>query len=139
MLVFYINVACLLVCCIYEKNSVSALVIGNLANLMLLILEIKTAYSQGRKYWKSLFNQFDVLTNLLSIVIYGLQSEGVDNTGIVVTVGISLTIVFIRGILYLRVFSNTRFLIAMIIRVFKDMGPFLIILFAFILSGTFLD
>ena len=72
MLVFYINVVCLLVCCIYERNSVSALVIGNLANLMLLILEIKTAYSQGRKYWKSLFNQFDVLTNLLSIVIYGL-------------------------------------------------------------------
>ena len=139
MFLFYVNVLSLVVCIIYYQGNRRAQFVGNLANFVLLLVELKTALSQGRKYLSSIFNLFDVIVAAFSIFGYFFAEDALGDDELTVAIGVALAIVFLRAIFYLRVFSATRFLIAMIIRVFYDFVAFVVIFLNFIGLAVLID
>ena len=105
---------------------------------LLLIFEAKCLWAQrhGGAYFKDPWNYVDLFNSLGSIVIVGILIGYPDSRGLglILIRIILLSIVFMRGITMLRLFKRTRYLITMILSVFKDMVAFLTILASVVMA-----
>ena len=106
-----------------------------------LFFEAKCLYSQRRdsRYFTDVWNYVDLLINVSSIVIVSLTIADAQNEDLVwILLRMALlAAVWIRSMTWLRVNKNTRYLITMVLSVFKDMVAFLIILGVSILGFAF--
>ena len=105
---------------------------------LLLFFELKCVWTQrhGGAYFKDPWNYVDLFNCLGGIVIVGILIDSAESRSLAwILIRIFLLlIVFIRGITLLRLFKRTRYLITMILSVFKDMVAFLIILSSLVLT-----
>lgn len=109
-------------------------------NSLFLIYEFKNCISNFSRYIRDPWNYYDIFIQVLSIVANGLVA-GKEETQMTIALNwvrvIVVLLVGIRAITWLRVFSPTRYLITMVLGVFQDFVPFLIILITAIFVFAF--
>jgi hypothetical protein len=106
-----------------------------------ILFEIKCIAGEAKKYFKQFLNivSFGMLVLCLVTVLVLLEfpsswnSNNVHAMRIVSTVAIS-----IRGIMQLRVFKQTRYIVTMLTQVFINVYPFMVVFIYVILIMTFL-
>lgn len=109
-------------------------------NIFFIFFEIKCAASASRSYVKDKWNYVDIGAQTFSIVIcllcYGTPPGELSMTLSFLKV-ICVLLMGFRSLTWLRVFQSTRYLITMVLEVFIDVVPFLIILVAASLLTSF--
>ena len=125
----------------YHSNHPAVAGMIMLFDLSQLFFEAKCLYSQrsDSRYYKDVWNYVDLLINVSSIVIISVTIADAQNEDLIwILLRMALLAsVWIRSMTWLRVNKNTRYLITMVLSVFKDMLAFLIILAVSILGFTF--
>jgi len=87
-------------------------------------------------YFSSMWNCLDIC-GFTALPISIIQKEyHYDYPGMQAVLGIIYAILFLRGMSYMRIFNNLRYLINMIIEILKDMRSFIIILVYWIIALT---
>ena len=109
--------------------GVSALVLSAL----LVLFEVKTFFTDYRVYFQSLWNLFDLVAFLffIFVVIHNMATDEEAHTVELANVWfrfISVLLLSVRSLVWLRVFSPTRYMVTMVLEVFNDFAPILIIL-----------
>ena len=106
--------------------------------LFFVVMEIVVvSASTFRKHYSNLYNKIDGIIYISSILIFlNIEIDLIgDETGLI-TNSITVCYMFlvgVRGLIYLRVMDNVRYLVRMLIEVFWDMRAFLSVLAASIL------
>ena len=136
-LLYILMTALLIYNVIFNPGELGSKIVVILICAYFLIVKAKIIYSQGWHHLKSVFNCFDLLTLILTFIVIGLD-EATEDAAIIFN-AVALGCIFTRAILSLRVFNTTRFLIAMIVKVFVDIIPFLLILLSYLVQYTFID
>lgn len=110
-------------------------------NILFFIYEVVNGLSlEAKEYLSDLWNIFDLLMLVFSFanVIVILNTDSPDLIYYAWLRVVTVTFLWVRAITWLRVFSATRYLIAMVLQVFLDMRAFLIVFIAAILGYTFI-
>lgn len=104
---------------------------------VLLVFEIKCAFTLGSSYFQRSSNSFDIVTMLtnfaVSIVLLVSPELGAADNGDLgaafLNWGLLLAglLICLRGVTWFRVFRATRYLITMVMQVFIDFVPFLLL------------
>ena len=99
-----------------------------LFNALFFIYEIKCLFGQGRKtYFESYWNWMDIFVQSFSFCI-AVVCMSVQNTDSKVMAWLrifAISLIYLRAITWFRIFKPTRYLITMMIRVFREMVSFL--------------
>lgn len=106
-------------------------------NFYLLFYEILVLCSGFKDYFASVYNWMDLFEYILApIAMFILYTSKADDTTIATNAfyDIVLMICLFRSLSLLQIFDRVRYMIAMIIRVFKDMTGFLSIYVGSILA-----
>ena len=121
-----------------ESKTLGTIVI--ILNSLFLVYEFKNCISNFSRYIRDPWNYYDIFIQVLSIVACSLI-VGKDEDKMTITLNwirvLVVLLVGIRAITWLRVFSPTRYLITMVLGVFQDFVPFLIILITAIFVFAF--
>lgn len=103
----------------------------SILNILFLLFELKCAFADYKMYLRSVWNWTDLAIHTLSIAtVYSLMGASDPNNDLtlawlrVINVGL----LSFRGITMLRVFKQTRYLITMLLQVFLDVIPFIVVL-----------
>ena len=106
-------------------------------NALFFLYEIKCLVGQGMKtYFESYWNCMDLLVQSFSFCI-AVVCMSVQNTDSKVMAWLrifAISLIYLRAITWFRVFKRTRYLITMMIQVFRDMVSFLAIFLACIVG-----
>ena len=114
----------------YMDNVSLGVIIASL-NAILLLLEVRGAQVDWKEWRGSMWNWIDaaVLSYCgVTIIVFLSSTEDYDSIGVT---WVRLTVVLllgIRSITWLRIFKPTRYLITMVLAVFVDIIPFIIVL-----------
>ena len=106
----------------------------------MLVFEVIDMATKRTEYFKSIFNIFDVILYPLGmgltayVVIEGY--EFLENERENFLSSLVLYLALLRAVSMLRVLDSTRYLILMILKVYSDMTPFLIVLLGQGVSGS---
>ena len=124
---------------IFQKKQWYCTVPFYLIYSIMLIYELIDVVNKGWVYFTNLFNWFDILLYpcSMALVTY-ILAEGhdfMDNQFNNFLVFALLYIALTRAVSMLRVLDSTRYLIYMILMVYKDMTPFMVVL-SFYIVGT---
>lgn len=113
----------------HDKIIIIPLVI---LNFYFASYEIKSWIS-GRNYIRSMFNWADLLLIFWVFVIVALNALFTESQVRYLSVCnfFCSTLINVRGITYLRAFDSLRYLIEMVLKIYSDIGAFLIIMFIF--------
>ena len=118
---------------IIDQKSIPLVVLCILFNVIYVIYELICAWGEFFSHLFRDMNWLDLFCYLFNFftlaVIWSI--EDVSTLKQIVLV-LDIIFYFIRGITYLRIFKQTRYLISMILRVFFDIVSFLVILSLFI-------
>ena len=101
----------------YESNFVLFL-LCLILNILFIFFEITCARGDFRSFFSRGFNWLDALLFPLNIATLIITQVNVKNKEIVIAVDIF--VYMFRGLTFLRVFDGTRYLVAMILRVFRS-------------------
>ena len=104
---------------------------ASILNVLFMAFEIKCAAADIRRYLSSAWNWLDLFIHMFSIfTVYILifSNEIVSSSAIAWIRCINVLALSIRGITMLRVFKPTRYLITMLLQVFSDIIPFMVVL-----------
>ena len=107
---------------------------------ILICQEVKCIISDRRQWVSSLWNWMDMtilVYNSISIIVL---LSAIDTYGTIAITWIRVSIVIlvgIRSITWLRIFKPTRYLITMVLQVFVDIIPFIVILSSVIVIFAF--
>ena len=109
-------------------------------NVFFIIFEIKCACSATLSYFKDKWNYVDIIAQAFSIIIcsvcFGTPPSELSVAKSYLKV-ICVILMGFRSITWLRVFQSTRYLITMVLEVFIDVIPFLVILISASLLTSF--
>lgn len=134
----FLILSCTVLAYIYLGSRWDLQVLGGLTillNSFFILYEVKCGISQGKEYFQEIFNLFDLIVHGFSI---GTVSAMIRLNGQDPYLALNwcrvITIVFLgyRTITWLRINSQTRHLISILLAVFFDMLPFIVILTGFI-------
>lgn len=110
-----------------------------------LVFELKCASSSYKKYFKDFWNLFDLailgMGIVITIIVLKYERDGQEYRDNVALNWFRAIVVFglcARSLTLLRVFSMTRYLISMILRVFTNLIPFVVIILGLILTYAYL-
>ena len=107
--------------------------------LGMIVFEMIDVFSKGTKYFKSVYNWFDVILYPVamglntSVLINGYDFLKDELPNLVVV--LILYLALLRAVSMLRVLDSTRYLILMILRVYLDMTPFFVVLLFYIFGN----
>lgn len=114
-------------------------------NLLLILYEAKCWFSIGtKKYASSIWNLTDIVIQtycMCASILFIVNFESGEFLPTLVLNWIRVTVVpllLVRAITWLRIFSPTRYLITMVLQVFLDIRPFLIILTTVIFTFSYM-
>lgn len=114
------------------ENKTMAIIVV-VMNILFLLYEFKDMASNTIRYIKDPWNYFDLLIQIFSIVSC-LMIMGKTESEMTLALNwirvLVVTFIGVRSITWLRVFAPTRYLITMVLAVFQDFVPFLVILIA---------
>lgn len=132
---FWLLIMCMALHIILDQSSIVLLILCILFNVAYVIYEVICAWGEFFSHlfrdmnWLDLFCYFFNFFTLA--VIWTIEGQSTTKQVVIV---LDIIFFFIRGITYLRIFKQTRYLISMILRVFFDIVAFLVILFLFIIG-----
>ena len=125
----------------YQETNVLLGVVVCCLDSLFLVFEIKCLISEGSRYYFELFwNWVDILIHSGSITaaVILLSHPGMGQVGKTWIRTVPVLVLWIRATTWLRVFRPIRYLVTMVMQVFIDIMPFLIILAATILGYSYL-
>ena len=87
-------------------------------------------------YFESMWNYSDIAGFILLYVttFIGMFTTGMNGDSMQLLLALTYTFLILRGMSYLRIFSNLRYLINMVIEILKDMTSFMYLLIYWILG-----
>lgn len=104
-----------------------------------LVHEFLTIKNFKKKYFKSSWNNMDLILYVSSIVLVPLMwFKDVETQGWAVGRAVVLGIIWMRALSWLRIFRSVRYLIKMVLRVFADMVAWLVVLASSIIGFSFI-
>lgn len=116
-----------------------------LLTIAFLIFELKCASSNFKKYLSDFWNLFDLIILGKGIVItfvmlYHQRANLIERDNMSLNWFRSIVVfgMCVRSLTLLRVFSMTRYLISMILRVFTNLTPFVVIIISLIVTYAYL-
>jgi len=116
-----------------------------LLNLLLILYEVKCWSSIGTKvYLSSIWNLTDLVIQsycMFASILFMVHFRSSEFLSVLAVNWMRVTIVpllLVRAITWLRIFSPTRYLITMVLQVFLDIRPFLIILTTVIFTFSYM-
>ena len=128
----------LFVIVVFRENHWAILAAFYTIFVIMLIYDLTDIARKGHNYFRSVYNWFDLILYPAGIVLasyltrndYDFLKKQFQNLVIILLLNIALT----RVVSMLRVFDSMRYLILMILRVYLDMTPFIIVLTVYILG-----
>ena len=106
---------------------------------LMALFEIIDIFNEGAAYFKSVYNLFDILLYPAGMVIVGTAARdnyqylNEERTNFLVV--LVLYFGLLRTITMLRVIKETRYLMLMLLRTYKDMTPFLVVMFIYLIGN----
>ena len=122
----YLVSLCFFIAGIFDQKLI--ILLGTIANNILIIYEIAQMRMSGLEYWSDVWNQIDISRYILFTIQCLLSFFEIDietNIPLIVLVVIS----WVRGLTYFRIFDSTRYLTSLIFEVLKDMMSFMVLTF----------
>ena len=122
----------------FESRGLGVAII--VLNCFFLLFELKCLFSEGKHYFLSFWNWADVVlqTFCLASVVAILAKREMQNTTMNWLRLVSVLSIWIRAVTWFRVFRPIRYLVTMVMEVFADILPFLVILTSAILGFAYL-
>ena len=124
---------------VFNENSVLLLVLCIMMNAIYITYEGICAWGEFYSHIFRDMNWLDLACygiNIISLIVNWVSKESRFKYFIFV---FDILFYFLRGITYLRIFKQTRYLISMILKVFIDMLSFITILFLFMVATSMIS
>jgi WD40 repeat protein len=127
--------------CLYTLNlfnRTAQLIIIFILNILMTIFEVFQISVSGRRYWREMWNYFDLVTDFTCLFYSGCLLFYGDLTYLKKVFEIITLTSWMRGISYFRIFKQTRYMINLLTEVIKDMLSFMVLLIYSLLGFSFL-
>lgn len=124
---------------VFKPDSLPLTIICLLLNLIYIVYELACAWGELLNHITRDMNWLDLLCMSVNIVVLGLNYINVNPTLKFAVVVFDILFYFFRGITYLRIFDQTRYLISMILKVFSDIVSFVAIMFIIIIAVSLIS
>lgn len=127
--------------CLYTLklfNSTYLLISIFTINLLMGIFEVFQMSVSGIRYWRELWNYFDLITDFTCLLYSGFLLFIGDYEFLNKVFEILTLTSWMRGISYFRIFKQTRYMINLLTEVIKDMRSFMVLLIYSLLGFSFL-
>ena len=122
---------------VFYERSVVLMVICLILNAGFIFFEIACARGDFINFLKRGFNWLDAILfpfNIFTLIMNWLSVEWTE-----IIIALDIFLYMFRGLTYMRVFDQTRYLISMILQVFSDMISFLIIVIFWVVMFTLIS
>lgn len=133
---FYMIALCLYTLRLF--NSTALLIVIFILNILMTLFEVFQFCVSGRRYWREMWNYFDLVTDFTCLFYSGCLLFYSDLSLLTKVFEIITLTSWMRGISYFRIFKQTRYMINLLTEVFKDMLSFMILLIYSLLGFSFL-